>query len=117
MTNSNLGDKAVHDGFEGPTLEMTRWFHLSFPLPDGTTFVADEPGAGIAFRDGGVRITIDKFTQSPVQMADNCKVLVLSDEDFALPDAGSITFSASIAAEAINATPYDHRDGFSRRTT
>ncbi|NUR05121.1 MAG: hypothetical protein HOY79_54065 [Streptomyces sp.] len=113
MTNSHLGDKVVYDGFEGPTLDMTRWFHLSFPLPDGTTFVADEPGADIAFRDGGVRIAVDKFTQShSVQMADNCKFLVLSTEDFALPEAGSITFSASIAAEAVNATPYDYRDGF-----
>ncbi|MEU6600106.1 DUF6081 family protein [Streptomyces flaveolus] len=53
------------------------------------------------------------FTQShPVQTADNCKFLVLSTEDFTLPEAGRISFSASIAAEAINATPYDHRGGF-----
>ncbi|WP_307820322.1 DUF6081 family protein [Streptomyces sp. MC1] len=83
------------------------------PLPDGTTFVADEPGAKVTVGDGGVRIAVDRFTQShPVQTADNCKFLVLSTEDFTLPEAGRLSFSASIAAEAINATPYDHRDGF-----
>ncbi|MEU5705585.1 DUF6081 family protein [Streptomyces flaveolus] len=83
------------------------------PLPDGTTFVADEPGANVTVGDGGVRIAVDRFTQShPVQTADNCKFLVLSTEDFTLPEAGRLSFSASIAAEAINATPYDHRDGF-----
>lgn len=45
-------------------------------------------------------------------MADNCKFLVLSTEDFTLPEAGRIAFSASIAADAVNATPYDYRDGF-----
>ncbi|MFJ7298044.1 DUF6081 family protein [Streptomyces collinus] len=32
--------------------------------------------------------------------------------NFALPESGKISFSASLAAEAINATPYDYRDGF-----
>jgi hypothetical protein len=113
MTSTNLGGEIVYDRFEGPTLDMTRWFHLTFPLPDGETFVADEPEAKAATGDGGLRIVIDQFTQShAVQMADNCKYLVLSTEDFALPEAGRISFSASIAAEAINATPYDYRDGF-----
>ena len=113
MTSTDSAHEIVYDAFEGPALDMGRWFHLSFPLPDGTTFVADEPEAKVTFDDGGVRIAIDRFTQShPVQIADNCKFLVLSTEDFALPEAGRISFSASMAAEAANATPYDYRDGF-----
>jgi hypothetical protein len=113
MTSTPAGHEVVYDSFEGPTLDMTRWFHLSFPLPDGTTFVAEEPGAKATTGDGGLRVVIDQFTQChPVQMADNCKYLVLSTEDFALPEAGKISFSASIAAQAVNATPHDHRDGF-----
>ncbi|MEX3105526.1 MULTISPECIES: DUF6081 family protein [unclassified Streptomyces] len=113
MTTTDLGRESVYDPFEGPALDPARWFHLTFPLPDGTTFVADEPGAEITFGDGGVRVAIDRFTRGhPVQMADNCKFLVLSTEDFALPEAGRVTFSASLAAEAHGATPYDPRDGF-----
>lgn len=113
MKSTNPRREIVYDSFEGPTLDMSRWFHLTFPLPDGATFVANEPGAKATTGEGGLRVAIDQFTQShPVQMADNCKYLVLSTEDFALPEAGRISFSASIAAEAINATPYDYRDGF-----
>jgi Family of unknown function (DUF6081) len=113
MTSIDPEREIVYDSFDGPTLDMARWFHLTFPLPDGATFVADEPGAKVAIGDGGLRVVIDQFTQGhPVQIADNCKYLVLSTEDFALPEAGRISFSASIAAEAINATPYDYQDGF-----
>ncbi|WP_216590018.1 hypothetical protein [Streptomyces brasiliscabiei] len=73
---------------------MARRFHLAFPLPDGPTFVADEPGAKVAFDGSGMRITVDQFTRGyPVQTADNCKFLVLSTEDFALPGAGRISSS------------------------
>ncbi|WP_416971804.1 DUF6081 family protein [Streptomyces sp. 4F14] len=103
----------VYDLFEGPALDMTRWFHLSFPLPDGTTFVAHEPEAEVTVGGGEVSVAVDRFTQGhPVQMADNCKFLVLSTEDFALPGAGTVRFSASLAAERFDATPYDPRDGF-----
>lgn len=113
MTTTASGHETVCDPFEGPALDTTRWFHLTFPLPDGTTFVADEPGAEVTVGDGEVSVAVDRFTQGhPVQMADNSKFLVLSTEDYALPEAGTVRFSASMAAERFDATPYDPRDGF-----
>ncbi|MEU0337715.1 hypothetical protein ABZ092_01610 [Streptomyces bobili] len=46
MTSTDISHEIVYDGFEGPTLDMTRWFHLAFPLPDGTTGVLHPAGHG-----------------------------------------------------------------------
>ncbi|UUU19161.1 hypothetical protein [Streptomyces sp. DSM 40750] len=33
MTSTDIRHEIVYDGFEGLALDVTRWFHLSFPLP------------------------------------------------------------------------------------
>ncbi|MBL5972564.1 MAG: hypothetical protein D3X82_02010 [Candidatus Leucobacter sulfamidivorax] len=103
----------LYDPYLGPAVDPAKWFHLEFPLPDGGSYVAEEPTATIVAHDGELRVAVAEFTKShAVQPMDNCKFLLLSTEDFQIPAAGTVGFSATITADPIGATPYDVRDGF-----
>lgn len=103
----------LYDPYLGPAVDPAKWFHLEFPLPDGGSYVAEEPAATVTVRDGELQVTADRFTKShAVQPMDNCKFLLLSTEDFSIPTTGTVGFSATITAEPRGATPLDVRDGF-----
>lgn len=105
--------ESLYDAYVGPNIDSSKWFNLEFPMPDGSKYVAEEPGAKIAVQDGKLTVAIKKFTKThPFQPADNCKFLLLSTADFELPKSGKITFSATISAEPRRSTPHDVRDGF-----
>lgn len=105
--------ESLYDSYAGPSIDSSKWFNLEFPMPDGSKYVAEEPGAKITVKEGKLTVAIKKFTKThPFQPADNCKFLVLSTEDFEIPKSGTITFSATISAEPRKSTAYDIRDGF-----
>lgn len=113
MTTLETTPATPYDSFDGPDVDPGRWFYLEFPLGDGQTYPAHEPSAQLATGDGGLRVSIERFERSHVgQPLDNSKFLLLSTQDFELPEAGAVRFSAKLAGQARNATPYDYRDGF-----
>ncbi len=113
MTTSISATGPVYDEFSGPSLDMSRWAFLPFPLPDGTFYVCQEPNAVTELSDGALHVHVERFENShPVQPMDNSKHLMLSTADFRLPKDGVVEFTGEIAARSINATPRDYRDGF-----
>jgi uncharacterized protein DUF6081 len=103
----------LYDPFTGPDLDVSRWHHLEYPMPDGPSWVCAEPRARTSVADGALTVEIDRFeVEHPAQLIDNCKHVLLSTESFLLPDSGTMTISADINVKNINATPCDYRDGF-----
>lgn len=104
----------ILDDFAGPALDMRRWQYLSYPLPDGGTWVCAEAGAETVVADGEVRIRVARFTNAhdTHQNIDNCKHLLLATRTLALPETGRVTFSTTMSARSLNATPQCYRDGF-----
>lgn len=106
--------KEILDDFTGPALDMQRWQFLRYPLADGGTWVCAEPAAETTVGDGEVRIRVPRFTNAHDhhQNIDNCKHLLLAARALTLPDSGRVTFSTTLSARSLNATPQCYRDGF-----
>lgn len=113
MTTSVTNAASVYDDFNGPSLDMSRWDFLRFPLPDGGAYVCAESNAKTELVGGALRVHVEAFENSHfVQPMDNSKHLLLSTADFRLPEAGVVKFYGELSARSINATPRDYRDGF-----
>ncbi|GAC00905.1 hypothetical protein GONAM_20_00480 [Gordonia namibiensis NBRC 108229] len=114
MTTTEEITSAPYDDFTGTELDTDKWMFLEYPMPDGSTHVCAEPNAEVVVGDGTFSIRIEQFENHDhvVQIIDNPKHLVFTTEAFDVPETGEIRFSVTMAAEGLNATAYDYRDGF-----
>ncbi|WP_018180662.1 DUF6081 family protein [Jongsikchunia kroppenstedtii] len=103
---------STYDGFIGPDIDPSKWFYLEYPLPDGSSWVCREPSTIMTMADGRFTADIGRFElEHPVQVIDNCKLVLLSTQAFEIPATGTLTVSAELTATSADSNS-DYRDGF-----
>jgi hypothetical protein len=118
MTPETQAPAAARDGFvtydelRGPDLDAARWSPARLPLPTGEHIPLD-PNAELAVGEGGVRVTIPRFSLShdTFQAADSPKYLTFSTRQFELPPDRPATFAVDLAVKNIGGEPGDFRRG------
>ncbi|MFF0447511.1 DUF6081 family protein [Streptomyces sp. NPDC004609] len=103
----------TYDDFAGPGLDTAKWTHLEYPMQVGPPWRCADPGAVTAVGDGTLAVDIERFrlAHDTVQIMDNPKYLLLSTEEFALPDAGRAVFTVDMRATSRGGDRHDYRDG------
>lgn len=102
-------------GLRNPqVLDPNGWEPLAIPLGDGNAWQCQEPAARTTPLDNGLEIAVDRFERAhdDVQILDNPKHLLVSDEPVPVPSDRPVTFSVEMAAETVDGNPHDFRDGF-----
>jgi hypothetical protein len=114
MSETLTATSRTYDDFSGTELDLSKWSYLEYPMPDGPPWRATEPDAELSIADGTFSIRVEEYKRAhdAVQIIDNPKLLLLSNETFALPRAGVATFSVDMAAQLLNGNTDDFRDGF-----
>lgn len=104
------------DPRHGPTttLDPTGWEPLAIPLGEGDVWICEEPSARTRVTGDAVEIDAECFERAHdhVQILDNPKHLLVSNESFPVPADRPVTFRAEMAAESVGGNPHDFRDGF-----
>ncbi len=90
------------------------WVPASFPTPDGTPWVYQEPGAVVQVQNDTLSVAAVPYTRShdAVQFFDNAKHMYFSTRQFAAPDDGALTLRFELAAQIHGGVPGDLYDGF-----
>lgn len=90
------------------------WVPASFPTPDGSPWVYQEPGAVVQVQNETLSVAAVPFTRShdAVQFFDNAKHMYFSTRQFAAPEGGSLTLQWELSARILGGTPGDLYDGF-----
>jgi hypothetical protein len=114
MTNTTTTGITGYDAFDGPHLDSARWEPLRVPTPDGTQWVFEEPEARVSVGGGIAEMAVPRFTRSndELQSPDNAKHFLISTSAIVTPERGAIEFTADMAAEKLNGSADDYRDGF-----
>jgi uncharacterized protein DUF6081 len=119
MTPETQKPTAARDGFvlydelKGPDLEAAHWSPARLPLPTGGEHLALDPNAEVAVGEGGVRVTIPRFSLSDdrFQSGDSPKYLAFSTREFEVPPDRPATFAVDLAVKNIGGEPEDFRRG------
>jgi Family of unknown function (DUF6081) len=112
MTPETQIPAAARDGFvtydelRGPDLDPARWITARLPLPTGGEHIPLDPNAELAVGDGGVRVTIPRFS-----ISHSAKYLMFSTGQFELPADRAATFAVDMAVQNIGGEPADFRRG------
>lgn len=90
------------------------WVPASFPSPDGTSWVYQEPGAVVGIQNETLSVAAFPFSRSHdhVQFFDNAKHMYFSTRTFGAPEGGVLTMSWELSARIIGGHPGDLYDGF-----
>ena len=94
--------------------EGSAWVPGSFPMPDGKSWVYQEPDAVVVIQNGELIVTAMPFTRAndQVQFFDNAKHMYWSTRQFEVPAGGSLTIEWEQAARIMGAKEGDLYDGF-----
>ena len=94
--------------------EIGTWVAASFPLPDGSVAVLQEPDAVLVVQNGALRVAAVPFTRSHdrVQVLDNAKHMYFSTQSFEAPVGGRLSVAWDMAASISGGTAGDLYDGF-----
>ncbi len=92
----------------------TSWVPGSFPMPDGGSWIYQEPNATVVVQNGGLIVSALPFTRSNdhVQFFDNAKHMYFSTRTFGAPESGKLTLEWEQAARIVGGKPGDLYDGF-----
>ncbi len=90
------------------------WLQAAFDLPGGQRWEYREPESVVLVRDGWLQVAAVPYTRSNdhVQILDNAKHMYFSEERFAVPPGGRITFEIQIAARTIKTQQGNLYDGY-----
>ena len=90
------------------------WVPASFPMPDGSQWVYQEPNAVVQIQNETLTVSAVPFSRShdAVQFFDNAKHMYFSTESFGAPEGGAITLSWELSARIHGGQPGDLYDGF-----
>jgi hypothetical protein len=94
--------------------EATPWVPGSFPMPEGGTWIYQEPNASVIVQNGGLIVSALPFTRGhdQVQFFDNAKHMYFSTRTLGAPEGGRLTVEWEQAARIVGARPGDLYDGF-----
>ena len=94
--------------------EIGTWVPASFPMPDGTLAVLQEPDAVLVVQNGALRVAAVPFSRSHdrVQVLDNAKHMYFSTQSFEAPVGGRLTVEWDMSAAISGGEPCDLYDGF-----
>lgn len=94
--------------------EMRTWMPASFPLPDGSAAILQEPDAVLVIQNGRLRVAAVPFTRrhDRVQVLDNAKHMYFSTRSFEAPPGGRLEVEWEMAASISGGHPGDLYDGF-----
>ena len=102
-----------YDAFTGDSLDTSKWYFLQYPIPDQEPWVCREPRARVTASEGRLEVEVDRFElQHPLQVIDNCKLVLLSTETFPVPEKGILVVTGEMSAEGVGTKPHDWQDGF-----
>ena len=95
-------------------VEGAAWAPGSFPMPDGSAWVYQEPEAVVVIQNGELIVSVPAFSRAndQVQFFDNAKHMYWSTEQFAAPEGGVLTIEWEQAARVHGGHPGDLYDGF-----
>jgi len=115
MSNSVTGEETIdYSNFSSVITGEGQWVPAGFPLPDGSFWQYQEPGAVVIIQDGFLRVAAVPYTRhhDSEQILDNAKHMYFSTASFAPPTNGTISFSFDLAATIVAGRPQDLYDGF-----
>lgn len=115
MTEEIEAPESIQYGeFSSIFKEDGKWTHGVYKLPDGTTWIYNEPEAVIIVQRKRLRVRVDRLSRShdTIQLLDNSKHVYLSTAKFSTPDEGSISFDLGMGARVRGAKDNDLYNGF-----